>query len=378
MAGQIIKRGLDTWLVRIFLGKDANGKRNYFNKTIHGTKKDAQKYLTAKLREQDTGVFVEPASLPLNEYLDKWLETAAKQKLRERTFEGYEWMLKKYVRPTIGAKRLCDLKAMDIQTLYNNLKKSGLSARTVRYTHTVLSSSLNQAVKWKLLIQNPCSLCELPRQEKREMQAMSADEASKFLQAAKADKWYVVFLIAIETGMRPEEYLGLKWSDIDFESGIVIVRRGLVWLKGGGWKFEEPKTAKSRRSVPLTQTTLAALKKYKREQAAYMLELGANYQRLDIVFASELGTPYYWKNLYNRHFKKTLEAAEIKTKFRLYDLRHTCATLLLQAGENPKVVSERLGHASVVLTLDTYSHVLPTMQQTATDKLEKMLHVVNE
>jgi integrase len=172
--------------------------------------------------------------------------------------------------------------------------------------------------------------------------------------------------------MRPEEYLGLNWSDIDFERGRVTVKRALVWRKkGGGWKFDEPKTPMSRRSIPLSAATLAALKLHKREQAEHMLKLSTDY---DLVFASELGTPLHWHNFRNRHFKKILESAGLPRTFRLYDLRHTCATLLLTAGENPKIVSERLGHASVVLTLDTYSHVLPNMQQSATEKLERLLH----
>jgi integrase len=202
----------------------------------------------------------------------------------------------------------------------------------------------------------------------------TAEETKTFLKKAKNDKWYTAFLIALETGMRPEEYLGLQWADVDFERGNVTVRRALVWLKGGGWRFEEPKTSQSRRNIPLTQIALTALRRHRKEQAEHLLKLGSNYQKHDLVSASELGTPYHWRNLSNRHFKKILEKAKLSKTFRLYDLRYTCATLLLSAGENPKIVSERLGHASIVLTLDTYSHVLPNMQQAATEKLERLLH----
>ena len=374
MAGQIIKRGDNRWLVRVFNGREADGKRRYFNKTIHGTKKDAQKWLTAALRDQDMGVFVEPASMPLTDYLDKWLLTV-KHRVRERTFDSYEWLLEKYVRPTLGQKRLCDLKAVEVQKVYNSLTEDKkLSAKTVRHVHQVLSSALNQAVKWRLVVQNPCSLCELPRRVRKEMLCLSADETKLFLEKARDDKWYLAFLLALETGMRPEEYLGLKWSDIDFDRGFVTVRRALVWLKGGGWKFEEPKTSQSRRTISVTSSGLAALKRHKVVQAEHILKLGADYQKHDLVFASETGTPLLWRNLRNRHFKKILEHAGLPKALRLYDLRHTCATLLLSAGVNPKIVSERLGHASVVLTLDTYSHVLPNMQQTATDEIERMLH----
>src|SRR5256885_317349 len=240
MAGQIIGSGNDTWTVRIFMGRDTQGKRRYFNKTIHGKKKDAQKWLTAALRDKDLGTFVEPASMSLDEYLKKWLESVAKHRVRESTFEGYKWLLEKYVRPSLGAKRLCDLHALEIQSFYNKLSDDNkLSAKTVCHVHQVLSSPLNQAGKWKLILQNPCLLCELPRKHKKEMRCLTPGETKDFLKQAARDRWYVALLIALETGMRPGEYLGLQWLDVDFERGCVTVMRALAWLKGGGWKFDE-------------------------------------------------------------------------------------------------------------------------------------------
>ena len=372
MAGQIKERSKNKWTVRIFLGRDANGKRRYFNKTIRGGKKDAQKFLTAKLREKDLGLFVEPASMPLNEYLDKWLAEIAKPRLAESTFNSYEWLIKRYVRTKLGLTRLCDIQAYEIQSFYGGLSQQSLSARTVRYVHNVLSSALKQAVKWKLLSQNPCDLCELPKQVRKEMKYLSTEETSSFLNAAKENKWFVLFLVAIESGMRPEEYLGLQWKDIDFENKILSVKRAAVRKKGGGFYFTEPKTSRSRRSIPLSNSVLIALKSHRKTQLKARLKLGMAFQNYDLVFSTEIGTPLDRKNLNDRHFQPLLEKAGLQ-HIRLYDLRHTTATLLLSAGENPKVVSERLGHASIVLTLDTYSHVLPTMQQNATQKLERMM-----
>ncbi len=372
MAGQIVKRGENAWYVRIFIGREANGKRKYFNKTIHGSKKDAQKFLTAKTREKDLGVLIEPASMPLNEYLDKWLEESAKNKLRARTFDNYESLLNCHVRKRLGAKRLSDIQAYDVQKLYNEMKKANYSPKTIRHVHNVLSSALKQAVRWKMLSQNPCELCELPRMEKTEMMYFTPKETQTFLDAAKDDKYYPAFLLAIETGMRPEEYLGLQWKDIDFENKALSVRRALVVKKGGGYIFTEPKTKKSRRSIPISNSLINALKTHRRNQLEERMKLGASYENLDLVFASEIGTPLLHGNLLRRHFKPIRDKAGLP-KIRLYDLRHTTATLLLSAGENPKVVSERLGHASIVLTLDTYSHVLPTMQKDATIKMEKLM-----
>jgi integrase len=366
MAGQIIKRG-DSWQVRIFLGNDAKGKRKYHNKTIHGTKKDAQKYLTAKQREKDLGVFIEPASMLLNEYLDKWLTESAKTRLREPTYDNYIFYLNKYIRGEIGEMKLSDIKPFNVQKTYNAMTNRGLSPRTVRYAHTVLNSALSQAIKWQLLSNNPCSVVDLPRQQRAEMKAFSPDEARRFLEVAKDDKHGIVFAFALASGMRPEEYLALKWSDIDFEKQTATVQRTVIWRKGGGWYFSEPKTSKSRRTMPLPSTLLRDLQKHKIEQSKIILRLGAIYERNNLVFATDNGKPIYIGNLRGRNFADILQKANLKC------FRHTTATLLLSEGINPKIVSERLGHASIVLTLDTYSHVLPTMQIDATNKLEKLM-----
>lgn len=225
-----------------------------------------------------------------------------------------------------------------------------------------------------MLQRNPCEFVDLPRMARKEMQALSPHEASRFLQAAREDKLGIVLSFALATGMRPEEYLALKWSDLDLHAGNATVRRTVIWRKGGGWYFGEPKTSRSRRTIPIPRSLVGELADHRRKQAESRLKKGADYQNNDLVFASGEGTPILLRNLVRRHFQPLLARAELSPTLRLYDLRHSCATLLLSAGENPKVVSERLGHASIVLTLDTYSHVLPSMQQAATEKLERILY----
>ncbi|MCA1637507.1 MAG: glycoside hydrolase family 92 protein, partial [Acidobacteria bacterium] len=268
---------ISDWAVRIFLGRDTNGKRKYFNKTIHGTKKDAQKYLTAKLREKDLGVFIEPASMSLNEYLDKWLSESAKPRLREATLDSYQSLLQKHVREKLGSRKLSDIKPLDVQKLYNRMTENLLSPRTVRYVHTILKSAFSQAIKWQMLSVNPCSIADLPRQQKNEMKAFSPEQAKRFLEAAKDSKHGLVFAFALASGMRPEEYLALKWSDIDFEKHTATVQRTLIWRKGGGWYFSEPKTVRSRRTLPLPESLLLRLKTHKRQQAEAILKLCQSY-----------------------------------------------------------------------------------------------------
>lgn len=388
MAGTIIKKGDNAWMVRIYLGRDAKGKTKHFNKLIHGLKKDAQQYLNAKMRDRDLGTFITPTSDTVDIYLDRWLKEVAKNKLSVRTFANTESLLENHIRPRIGLKRLTELQAYEIQNIYNEMTTAGYSPRTVRHTHTALSSALKQAVKWRLIFQNPCGLCELPRMTKREMKYFTVEEVKVFLEYAKTDRYYAAFLLAIETGMRPEEYLGLQWKDVDLDEGALTVRRALITHKGGGYEFAEPKTPKSRRSIPLTPESVTVLKAHKRKQLEERLSLGTAYTNLDLVFASSVGTPVQHRNFDRRHFHAIIKCANERIEeenlknntndpklpiLRLYDLRHTMATLLLSAGVNPKVVSERLGHASVVLTLDTYSHVLPTMQKAATSEIGKLM-----
>lgn len=375
MAGQIIKRGDRTWLVRVFMGRDDCGKRHYANKMVHGTKKEAERYLTAALRQRDLGTFIEPSRMTIDTYFDRWLESAVKPRVRESTYDDYSFLLARYVRPLLGKRMLSDVRLLDIQKLYREMSDHReLSARTVRMLHAVLSSAMKQAVKWQLLAANPCGLADLPRRERKEMGALNQEQAARFLAVASEDDDHgTLFAFALSTGMRPAEYLGLRWKEVDLTKGTVSVQRTVVWRKGGGWYFSEPKTRQSRRTIPLPASVVRALSEHRRKQIELRLKAGADYQNNELVWATNGGTPIMLRNLVRRHFKPTLKRAGLPSSIRLYDLRHTCATLLLAAGVNPKVVSERLGHASIVLTLDTYSHVLPTMQQAAAEKLESLL-----
>jgi integrase len=371
-SGNIKRKRDGVFLVSIFLGRDANGKRRYVAKQIKGTIKEAQKYLTAALRDKDQGIFVEPTSLTVNEYLNKWLDVAARPRVSRRTADGYAGLLERYIRGPLGQSRLDKLQPLDIQKVYGEMQVRGLSARVVRHTHSALHNALKQACKWGLIARNPSDLVELPKVLHKERRVLSPDEAVNFLESADVMPHGLIFEFALLTGMRPEEYLALQWSDVDMTTSATQIKRALVRHKKS-WSFEEPKTARSRRTVVLPTPLLSKLAAHKRMQSAARLKLGVAWHAHDLVFCSEEGTPLSIPNLTYRYFRPILEKAKLP-RIRLYDLRHTCATLLLMAEENPKVVSERLGHSTIVLTLDTYSHVLPTMQQQATARLEKMLY----
>ncbi|MEQ1645926.1 MAG: tyrosine-type recombinase/integrase [Pyrinomonadaceae bacterium] len=372
MAGQIIKRGDNTWLVRIFTGKNAKGKRSYLNKTIHGVRKDAQHYLNQKLRERDLGISLESSTITVDEFIDRWLESAVRPRVSPRTADGYESRLEKYIRTPLGSKRLEALTAMDIQYVYAQIQAQGLSARTVRHTHSALHNALKQAVRWNLLQKNVAEYVELPKVPHIERRVLSPEESKRFLDKAETMPHGLIFEFALLSGMRPEESLALQWSDLDFERCTAQVNRALVRHKGS-WTFEKPKTAKSRRIITLSEPLMLKLKVHKRSQNETRLKNGLHWENNNLVFCTDLGTPHSVPNLTYRYYRPILTKAGLP-QIRLYDLRHSHATLLLIAEENPKVVAERLGHSTIVLTMDTYSHVIPTMQRNATDKLTKMLY----
>src|SRR6266851_2009575 len=388
-AGQIIPRGKAKWLARMFLGRDADGKRQYQNHTVHGTKKDAQTWLTDALKKKDLGIPTFQSKVSVSDYIDEWLKTAAKPRVSETTYRGYEWQLA-HVKTALGKARLTQLRAEDIQKLYGTLSPS-----TARHVHAPLNSALSQAVKWHLIHSNPCDAVDLPRHKAREVQALTREEANRLMaverfaverltrqEGKKGERTTVVvenryralFAFLIDAGSRPSEAVGLKWTDIDFETSRVTIQRTLQWhskKQGGGWYFEETKTKMSRRAVKLAPGTLQQLREHKTRQAEALLKLGI---RTDLVFATKEATPILRRNLVKRHLKPALIAAGLSSDFTLYALRHTCATLLFAAGVHPKVVSERLGHSNIKITLDVYSHCIPGMQDGATAQLERMLY----
>ncbi|MCY7344934.1 MAG: site-specific integrase [Pyrinomonadaceae bacterium] len=373
MRGQIIEKSKGVWLIRI-QQRDSNSKRKSFSETFRGTKSEADKQLTKKLGELDNGTLNANSKQTLGEYLDVWLETIAKPRLHQRTFGDYKDLMRLHVRDSLGNIKLSDLKAMHIQKLYGELQtEKKLAARRVRYVHAVLSSALRKAVELDILPRNVAKLVQLPKETKKEMDVLTEAECGLFLNALKGERLETMFSFALATGLRPEEYLALQWKDVDLEKKTASVRRAVIRLPKSKWYFSEPKTKSSRRTLPLPVTLIKELRTHRRKQNEERLKLGAAWQNHDLVFPSEVGTPSTHSNI-TQVYKRVLKNAELRTSLRLYDLRHSHATLLLKAGVHAKVVSERLGHSTIALTLDVYSHVLPSMQAEAAAHLETMLY----
>lgn len=364
MAGQIIRRGERNYVLRIYIGRDAKGKRQYLNRTIKGTKKDAEAQLTKLLRDRDMGVLSDPTRESLNDYLDRWLETAVKPRVRTRTYEDYKAIANRYIRGALGDKLLTQITPIALQKLYAELLARPLAPRTVRYCHTVMHNALGQAVKWRMLETNPAAYVDLPKKKHREMHALTEAEAQRFLAAASVEEDYALFALLLTTGLRPSEAFGLKWNDYDPRTSVLSVSRVVTRPSSGAWRFESPKTAKSRRSFEVPGGLSLILEEHRAKP---------RNNPHGFIFPNAEGEPLHIQNVSSRVFKRILKRAGLSTTFRLYDLRHSCATLLLLAGVHPKVVSDRLGHSSISETMDTYSHVIPGMQKEASDKLDTML-----
>ena len=363
--GQIVSRGRQRWLVRVFLGRERDTrKRRYHNRTIHGTARRAQEYLTKMLRERDLGRGLEGSEITLGEFLDRWLETAAKPKLREKSYRSYDGLLRRYIRPALGERILRTITPLDVQVTCQCLVDRGLSSRTIRYTLSVLHSAMRQAIRWRLLLQDPTEGTQLPRLGRREMRVLNAEQARIFLEAALKTHYGLAFAVALTTGMRPSEYLALKWPDIDWERGTVSVVRSLEKVKGS-WRFADTKRDRSRRVIKLQAWVLENLKALDASRPRPKCDMP------DLVFTTPAGRPMHSDKVAER-FKAILRHAGLPA-IRLYDLRHTAATLALSAGVPPKVVAEQLGHASAAFTLDVYSHLLPHMQEEAAKKVEQVL-----
>ena len=326
MPGQLIARGENTWLVRIPRGRDSKGKRLYHNKTIRGTKKDAERYRTKVLRDMDTDTFVEASERAFGEYLTEWLETSAKPRVRERTYLDYKSLADRYLRPALGHRKLVQLTAPEIQAVYAAMLARGLSPRTVRYAHSVLHSALEQAVRWRLLARNPAKLVDLPRTERREMRSLTPVEATRFLDASKGSPWHALWTLLLTSGLRPGEALGLKWSDLDGDR--LRIQRTLVRGPAGRWQLVEPKTSRARRVVSLPPSARKTLAAHRSAQLECRLKAGAKWEDLDLMFCASRGGALDYRLLVARHFKPIARSAGLPN-LRPYDLRHSCATLLL-------------------------------------------------
>ena len=303
-------------------------------------------------------------------FLEDWLESTV-HSLRPRTHHRYSEYARLHLIPTIGGEGLDSLRPQQLQALYSRKIAEGLSARSVLHLHRVVHRALAQAQRWGLVEANPADLVEPPRPEPREMRALTPDETCRLIDAAAGDRFEALYILAITTGMRQGELLGLRWRDVSLESRSLRVTGSLQYVPGSGLRVAPPKTARSRRNILLSDIAIAALRRHRQRQDVE--RAGRHeWEDNDLVFPNRLGRTMYATNLLDRSFARLLDMAGID-HIRFHDLRHTAATLLLGQGVHPKVVSEMLGHTNISITLDLYSHTTPTMQREAAHAFDRIL-----
>jgi integrase len=302
-------------------------------------------------------------------FLKEWLDSIA-HSVRPRTWRRYSEYVDLHVIPELGSTPLSALSSRQIQGLYANKIVGGLSTMSVLHIHSVLHRALGQARRWGLIRVNPTDLVDAPRPEPLEMNALSPKEARSLLEAARGDRLEALYALAVTTGMRQGELLGLRWRDVELEQRSLRVTTSLQYVPGRGLQLSPPKTARSRRRVLLSELAVGSLQRHLKTQREEMLD--PLWEDNDLVFPNNRGRPMYATNLLSRSFACLLRRAGVR-HVRFHDLRHTAATLLLGEGVHPKVVSEMLGHSKTAITLDTYSHATPTMQQQAANAFDRLL-----
>jgi integrase len=341
-------------------------------KTIYGKEREevAEKLIEA-LSNRNRGLVFDADNLKLGEYLGRWLTDSVRDTVRPTTFERYEQVVRLHIRPVLGKVKLKNLTSAHVRGLYRQKLDSGLSSRTVQYVHVTLHKALKQAIADGLIPRNVTEAVKPPQVRREEMQPLTAEQVKVLFKAVKGDRLEALYVLAVTAGLRQGELLGLKWDDIDLEVGTLRVRRTLTTAKGGP-VLSAPKTRGSRRTVRLSQMALEALRSHLERQLEEIDSVGSMWRENGLIFASESGEPLSRQHVTARRFKPLLKRAGLPP-IRFHDLRHSCATLLLSKNVNPKIVSEMLGHATIAITLDTYSHVLPTMQESAARAMEAAL-----
>lgn len=363
--GSIRQRTDGTWEARISL--PAGKRKSFYGKT----RTEVHAKLRAAQRDFDAGIDHASGKLTVREFLEKWLSASVKPSVKVRTYEGYESIVRVRVFPHLGRKSLVRVNPLDLQSLYTALAESGLSARSVQHTHRVLHLAFTQAMRWNMLTRNPCDGVTPPQAPRPELRVLNQEQVTALLDATREHPVSALYVLAVTTGMRIGELLGLKWQDIDLDAGKLVVQRALQRQNEAGLVFVEPKTTRSRRTIMLSQRAVAAVRRHKARQNELRLLTGSEWQDHDLIFTNSTGgapDPGWQRQI----FQEELAKAGLP-RLRFHDLRHTAATMLLSQGVHPKVVSEMLGHASITLTLDTYSHLVPVMHAQAAAAMDSML-----
>lgn len=357
-----------SYRITVDLGRDDTGKRRRHRETFEGTKKDAERRLREILTQVETGLYVPPSRMTTGQYLRQWSETYAALHTSPRTAASYQAELDRHIIPGIGQVPLTELRPHHLEQYYVQAVKSGrkdgtggLAPRTVLFHHRIISEALEHAVRQGELVRNCAKLVDPPKPKRVKVQTLTKDDAIRFLEAARDSQYFYLFAVALGTGARLGELLALTWHNVDMERGCVTIDATL-YREGQDCYRKQPKSGRTR-NVPLPPAFMPYLQDYRTTIENELAQLGVPLAPDGYVFHTAEGKPLD-RHSVSRGLSRVLTIAGLP-HIRFHDLRHTHASLMLQDGRNPKVVQERLGHASAAFTLDTYGHVMPGIQEDA-------------
>jgi integrase len=381
MRGAVEKRG-SGYSIRYEIGRDpVTGRRLQRRESGFATKKEAEAALAKRVTETNHGLHHGATRMTVGDWLKKWLDTNCEGRLSPSTVNGYRMIVELHLIPALGNLKLAKLTPLQIQDYYTEAQVSGrkdskksregkLSPRTVAQHHRVLSRALKQAVRLGLIARNPCEMVDPPRYEKSAPETLTDKDVNKVLESVRGTYLYIPVLIALATGARRGEVLGLRWSDVDLEGSTITIRQNLLRVNRE-YVIKPPKTADSIRSVKLPGSIITELRSHQVKQKEWRLAVGPAWNDLDLVCTCEDGSPINPDSL-SAYFRDVMKRAGFDG-ITFHGLRHSHATILLGWNVHPKKVSERLGHSSTKLTMDTYSHVTPTMQDEVANLLDEKL-----
>ena len=355
--GSIYKRKNGSWRAQISI----DGERLSYTAD---SRAECNDWLRRTMDLVDQGMTFQSRNLSLQEYLQDWFRVK-KTTIKTKTAYDYERNINKYLIPNLGNIKLKDLTTYQVTRFYAKLIDNEIGTRTVHYVHGILRSALQEAVRSGIIGRNPCIGAMLPRRSQKEMQVLTETQVTQFLIATESSRYKALYQLAITTGMRYSELIGLKWTDIDWEKGTVKIQRQLQYLPKKGYKFTEPKTRSGTRTIMIGETTLKILNEHHKKYASQD-KSGEN-----LIFINGIGTQIYFKRFY-KDFKRVLHTAELP-EIRFHDLRHTAATLMISNGIPVLIVSKILGHSQPSVTMNIYAHASVEMQSEAARLMENLV-----
>ncbi|MGB8345096.1 MAG: tyrosine-type recombinase/integrase [Ktedonobacteraceae bacterium] len=362
--GSIYQRKDGRWAASISV---EGGKR----KTFYGaTRKEVQEKLRIALNEQKQGILATGPQQTVKQYLEQWFEDVHKPTLRITSYARYGTLLRKHILPVIGHIQLQKLTAQQVQALYTRKVKEGMAPKTIQNIHGLLHKALDNALKWGLVPRNVCDAVSTPRLAHHEIHPLTKEQAQQLVEEIRGHQLEALIVVALVTGMRQGELFALRWQDISFDDKTLQVCRTVSHLTRFGYVENEPKTSRGRRMIVLPAFIIDLLKQHRERQAQARLKAGNKWIDKGLVFCNTHGD-YLHPDYLMLRFHRLFDELGLP-RIRFHDLRHSAATILLSIGIHPKVVQELLGHSQIGMTLDIYSHVLPSLQKEAMGKLDEL------